>query len=88
MAQRWILGLIIAGIFSLAAMAAETAGLQPSPHALPAESPPIRLAQDTCANACQAQHDQCRVSTKGSPSCDLARQRCLQACIATKKRER
>ena len=88
MIQRWILGLTIAGFFSLAAIAAETAGLQPSPYALPAESPPVQLAQDSCANSCQAQHDQCRVSTKGSPSCDLARQRCLQSCIASKKRER
>lgn len=47
----------------------------------------VIVAQDaSCANACQAQHDQCRVATKGSPSCDGARQRCLQACIANKKK--
>lgn len=53
------------------------------------DAPPVVLAQDgSCASVCQTQHDQCRVATKGSPSCDTARQRCLQACIASKKKDR
>lgn len=33
-----------------------------------------------CANACYAAHSQCRVSTKGSPSCDAQLSRCLSSC--------
>lgn len=60
--------------------------LRPSPNALPAIQAPAIVAQDnSCASVCQSQHDQCRVQTKGSPSCDAARQRCLQTCLASKK---
>ncbi len=60
--------------------------LRPSPNALPAVQAPAVVAQDnSCAGRCQTEHDQCRVQTKGSPNCDAARQRCLQACIASKK---
>jgi len=36
---------------------------------------------NACAASCRAQHNQCRISTKGSPSCDAALQRCLQGCL-------
>ena len=85
MIPRIVLGLAISACFGLAAMAADTAELKPSPFALPAEKAPVVVAEDSCANACQAEHNQCRVTTKGSPSCDAARQRCLQSCIAKKK---
>lgn len=50
-------------------------------------TPEARVAQsNSCASACQAAHDQCRVQRKGSPSCDIERQRCLQACLASKRR--
>ena len=39
----------------------------------------------SCASTCQAHHDQCRVQTKGSSSCDAERQRCLQACLQKKR---
>jgi hypothetical protein len=78
-------GLALSGL--LATLAADPVPLQPSPSALPAVSAPVVVAQDaSCASACQAEHDQCRVATKGSPSCDAARQRCLQTCIANKKK--
>ena len=83
--MRIAFGLAVWVFSGLAAIAAETAELKPSPFALPAERAPIAVAEDSCANACQAEHNQCRVATKGSPSCDAARQRCLQACIAKKK---
>ena len=94
MILRWMFGIVLA--FSLAAPAwsgepatlqPSATALQPSATALPAVQAPVIVAQDgSCANACQTQHDQCRVQTKGSPSCDVARQRCLQACIAGKRR--
>ncbi len=80
-----LLGLLIAAGPGHFASAAETAQLQPSPFALPAERGPVVVAEDSCANACQTRHNQCRVETKGSPACDEVRQRCLQACIAKKK---
>lgn len=87
MLLRTILGLAIAVLLAGGAMAADPQPMQPAPHALPAEGPPMTLVQgNSCANACQTEHDQCRVSTKGSPSCDAARQRCLQACIASKRK--
>ena len=80
-------GLLVVSLSSAAVMAQDLLPLRPSPNALPAIQAPAIVAQDsTCAGACQAQHDQCRVQTKGSPSCDAERQRCLQACIAAKKR--
>ncbi len=82
---RLFFGLAISVGLGHAVLAAETAQLQPSPFALPAERGPVVIAEDSCANACQTQHNQCRVTTKGSPACDEARQRCLQACIAKKK---
>ncbi|MEZ5849094.1 MAG: hypothetical protein R3D68_00410 [Hyphomicrobiaceae bacterium] len=58
-----------------------TAGKQP------ASASAIILAQNnSCASACQAEHNRCRVATKGSSKCDEARQRCLQRCIAGKHR--
>ena len=39
-------------------------------------------AANPCADQCRAQHNQCRISTKGSPSCDAALTSCLQSCQA------
>jgi len=36
---------------------------------------------DDCAGQCRARHNQCRLQTKGSPSCDAQLQGCLQSCI-------
>lgn len=33
-----------------------------------------------CASACYAAHNQCRVASKGSPSCDAQLSRCLSGC--------
>ena len=80
-----VLLVVLAG--SAPAVAGDRTPLQPSRSALPAISAPVTVAQDTsCASACQARHDQCRVATKGSQSCDVERQRCLQACLNNKRR--
>lgn len=39
-------------------------------------------AANSCAASCRAAHSQCRISTKGSPSCDAQLQSCLQACLS------
>jgi hypothetical protein len=39
------------------------------------------LAQNNaCASACRAAHNDCRIATKGSASCDTQFQACLQDC--------
>lgn len=38
---------------------------------------------DGCTDQCRARHDQCRLQTKGSPSCDTQQSACIQSCIAT-----
>lgn len=95
MLQRRVASVMLAGLFAISlagphALAQERPAVQslrPSPNALPAIQAPSVVAQDSsCASVCQAQHDQCRVQTKGSPVCDSERQRCLQACIAGKKK--
>ena len=40
-----------------------------------------RAYAGACANGCYARHAQCRIRTKGSPSCDRQLRRCLQRCI-------
>ena len=84
---------IIVGLFAACAVVAvaqsvdgsRTAPLVRSPDALPAIQTPVVVADSSsCASACQAKHDQCRVSTKGGPDCDAERQRCLQACLTRK----
>jgi hypothetical protein len=78
-----LIRIILAGVLAGAAPASVLA----DPTAPAASAPPVAVAQGgTCAGACQVEHDRCRVQTKGSPACDAARQRCLQACLATKRR--
>ncbi len=91
MLRRFIIGLGL--LASLAGPAltdpalADGQTLRASPHAFPAVTAPTQVAQNgSCAGTCQANHDRCRVQTKGSPSCDAERQRCLQQCIASKQR--
>jgi len=41
---------------------------------------------DDCAGQCRAHHNQCRIQTKGSPSCDAQLQACLQSCLKPAKK--
>lgn len=34
-----------------------------------------------CANACYSRHSQCRISRKGSSSCDAQLRQCLRQCV-------
>lgn len=36
----------------------------------------------SCRSVCLQQYNQCRINTKGSPSCDAQYQTCLRACVA------
>ena len=39
------------------------------------------VSANSCASSCRAQHNQCRIATKGSSSCDARLQQCLQSCM-------
>ena len=46
---------------------------------------PVTVAfANACAQRCYAQHNQCRIATKGSPSCDAQLTSCLRSCSARK----
>jgi hypothetical protein len=39
-----------------------------------------RAAADSCAASCRSSYNQCRISTKGSPSCEGKFTSCMQGC--------
>jgi hypothetical protein len=39
---------------------------------------------NSCAASCHAGHNQCRIATKGSPSCDAQLTACLRGCAGKK----
>jgi len=43
-------------------------------------STPACAQGNACAANCRAAHNQCRIATKGSPSCDAQLRACLQSC--------
>ena len=50
---------------------------------LAGESGCATAQSSSCRSICLSQYNQCRITTKGSPSCDAQYQSCLQACIST-----
>lgn len=40
-----------------------------------------RAVAGACGAGCKNEYNQCRISTKGSPSCEAAFTRCMQSCI-------
>ena len=40
-----------------------------------------RAQGGACTEACRAEHNQCRLQTKGSPRCDAQFAACMQRCI-------
>jgi hypothetical protein len=43
-----------------------------------------RVAAGQCGSNCKNEYNQCRISTKGSASCEIAFTRCMQSCIFKK----
>lgn len=43
-----------------------------------------RVAAGACGAGCKNEYNQCRIQTKGSPSCEIAFTRCMQSCILRK----
>lgn len=47
----------------------------------------VAIAQDgACTAGCRAQYAQCRIATKGSPSCDAQFAACMRSCINSRGR--
>jgi hypothetical protein len=42
---------------------------------------PAAAQGNVCVAACKSSHNQCRIATKGSTSCDAQLQSCLQSCL-------
>jgi hypothetical protein len=62
----------------LALIAGGLAGIAPT-------AADIKVAESgACTDSCRAQYNQCRISTKGSPSCDAQFAACMRRCIATR----
>jgi hypothetical protein len=40
-----------------------------------------RVSANQCGASCRNAYNQCRISTKGSPSCEAAFTACMQSCI-------
>lgn len=40
-----------------------------------------RVAANDCGSSCRNAYNQCRISTKGSPSCESQFTSCMQGCI-------
>jgi hypothetical protein len=48
---------------------------------LTASISPAAAQGNACVAVCKSTHNQCRIATKGSASCDAQLQSCLQACL-------
>lgn len=48
---------------------------------LAGDSTCVLAESPSCRSACLAQYNQCRISSKGSPSCDVQYQACLRGCL-------
>jgi hypothetical protein len=46
----------------------------------------VRVQGEACTEACRRDHSACMISEKGSPNCNIRLQRCLQGCLAGKRR--
>lgn len=46
-----------------------------------AHNAPTCAQGNACVSSCRAAHNQCRIATKGSASCDAQLQACVQACV-------
>jgi hypothetical protein len=72
--RRTFIRFVIATL-AVSVLAGGPLGAMPSPSATPAQGNPSCIAQ------CRAQHNQCRMTSRGSSSCDAQLQSCLQSCL-------
>ena len=82
---------LLAGLFViLPVLAAADPGVQPeggrAGSAVAESHDEVRIVEASCASLCRQRHNQCRIATRGAPSCDADLQRCLKGCLASKQR--
>lgn len=53
----------------------------PVPRGFPGPRPDM----GSCRQGCQSSYNQCRIVTKGSPSCDGSFRGCLQGCFGPRR---
>ncbi|MEQ1696266.1 MAG: hypothetical protein ABL901_10555 [Hyphomicrobiaceae bacterium] len=41
---------------------------------------------DDCPSSCRQRHNQCRIQTKGAPSCDAQLETCIRSCMASQSK--
>lgn len=82
--------LLAALLVILPVLAAADPGVHPeggrAGHAPTVAHDEVRIVEASCASLCRQRHNQCRIATRGAPSCDADLQRCLKGCLASKQR--
>ena len=85
---RCVLPGMALGLALLGSVIAAPAGRPVSDRALvlAAAAPLVRVQGEACTEACRREHSTCLIIEKGSPHCNVRLQRCLQTCLAGKRR--
>ena len=76
-------------VLALLGLAAANAGgplTRETPQTAPSPPAVVRVQGEACTDACRRDHSSCMISEKGSPDCNTRLQRCLQACLAGKRK--
>jgi hypothetical protein len=58
----------------------------PVPDGVRSGAPYTRAQGEACTEGCRRQHSACLIRDKGSPACNSQLQRCLQNCLAGKRK--
>lgn len=82
---------LILGLILGVALLGQTSGLSkawfgPAPGSLRPDAPFKRVQGEACTESCRRQHSNCLIRDKGSPNCNAQLQRCLQTCLAGKRK--
>ncbi len=86
---RYLILCLILGV----ALLGQTSGLSkawlgaaPAPESMRSQAPLTRAQGEACTESCRRQHSNCLIRDKGSPNCNAQMQRCLQTCLAGKRK--
>ncbi len=84
---------LILGLILSVALLGQTSGLSKAwfgatlaPEIMRSEAPFTRAQGEACTESCRRQHSNCLIRDKGSPNCNAQLQRCLQTCLAGKRK--
>jgi hypothetical protein len=84
--RRCVLPGMALALLGLAAAKAGGPLTRGEPQTAPSPSAVVRVQGEACTDACRRDHSNCMIREKGSPTCNITLQRCLQACLAGKRR--